>query len=78
MATESTLDKSAPKAASTPKTAGKSYIPTVTMAIMIVTTVVSLRGLASQAEFGVSSMFYYIFAAVVFLIPFSLLVAELA
>ena len=48
------------------------------MAIMIVTTVVSLRGLASQAEFGVSSMFYYIFAAVVFLIPFSLVVAELA
>lgn len=80
MATESTMDKSAPQnaASSSPKSGVKSFIPTVTMAIMIVTTVVSLRGLASQAEFGVSSMFYYIFAAVVFLIPFSLVVAELA
>ena len=48
------------------------------MTVMIITTVLSLRGLASQAEFGISSIFYYIFAALVFLIPFSLVVAELA
>lgn len=45
---------------------------------MIITTVVSLRGLPSQAEFGIQSIFYYLFAAIVFLIPFSLVCAELA
>lgn len=53
-------------------------ITMMAMAIMIVTTVLSLRGLASQAEFGVTSIFYYVFAAVVFLIPYSLVCAELA
>ena len=32
----------------------------------------------SEAKFGVQSIFYYIFAAVVFLLPFSLVCAELA
>lgn len=53
-------------------------ISMTTMAIMIVTSIVSLRGLPSQAEFGLTSIFYYLFAAVVFLIPFSLVCAELA
>lgn len=48
------------------------------MTVMIITTVVSLRGLPSQAEFGIQSIFYYLFAAIVFLIPFSLVCAELA
>lgn len=53
-------------------------ISMITMTIMIVTSIVSLRGLSSQAEFGITSIFYYLFAAVVFLIPFSLVCAELA
>ena len=48
------------------------------MMIMIVTSILSLRGLPSEAKFGVQSIFYYIFAAVVFLLPFSLVCAELA
>lgn len=48
------------------------------MAIMIVTSILSLRGLPSEAKFGIQSIFYYIFAAIVFLIPFSLVCAELA
>ena len=48
------------------------------MAILIITTVLSLRGLSSQAEFGYTSIFWYILAAIVFLIPFSLVCAELA
>ena len=48
------------------------------MAILIVTTVLSLRGLSSQAEFGYTSIFWYILAAIIFLIPFSLVCAELA
>ena len=40
-----------------------------TLAIMNVTAVVSLRGLPAEAEYGLSSAFYYLFAAIVFLIP---------
>ena len=49
-----------------------------TLAIMNVTAVVSLRGLPSEAEYGLSSAFYYIFAAIVFLIPTAMVAAELA
>lgn len=50
----------------------------MTLAIMNVAAVVSLRGLPSQAIYGLSSAFYYLFAAVVFLIPTALVAAELA
>ena len=39
-----------------------------TLAIMNVTAVVSLRGLPAEAVYGLSSAFYYLFAAIVFLI----------
>lgn len=76
MSTSKVTDKSsAPKGQ---KSANKALISTGAMTIMIITTVVSLRGLPSQAEFGIQSIFYYLFAALVFLIPFSLVCAELA
>ncbi len=50
----------------------------ITLAIMNVTAVVSLRGLASEAVYGLSSAFYYLFAAIVFLIPTAMVAAELA
>ncbi len=50
----------------------------MTLAVMNVTAVVSLRGLASEAVYGLSSAFYYLFAAIVFLIPTALVAAELA
>lgn len=56
----------------------RALISTGAMTIMIITTVVSLRGLPSQAEFGIQSIFYYLFAAIFFLVPFSLVCAELA
>lgn len=37
-----------------------------TLAIMNVTAVVSLRGLPAEATYGLSSAFYYLFAALVF------------
>lgn len=49
-----------------------------TLAIMNVTAVVSLRGLPAEAEYGLSSAFYYLFAAIVFLIPTSMVAAEMA
>lgn len=49
-----------------------------TLAIMNITAVVSLRGLPSEAVYGLSSAFYYLFAAIVFLIPTAMVAAELA
>ena len=48
------------------------------MAVMIITSILSMRGLPSEAKYGVQSIFFYSFAAVVFLLPFSLVCAELA
>lgn len=50
----------------------------LTLIIMNVTAVVSLRGLPSEAVYGLSSAFYYLFAAVVFLVPTAMVAAELA
>lgn len=50
----------------------------MTLAIMNITAVVSLRGLPAEAVYGLSSAFYYLFAAVVFLIPTAMVAAELA
>ena len=59
--------------------AGKAFkISVTTLAIMNITAVVSLRGLPSEAVYGLSSAFYYLFAAIVFLIPTAMVAAELA
>ena len=60
------------------KTKSIAKLSVFTIAIMNVTAVVSLRGLPAEAEYGLSSAFYYLFAALVFLIPTSLVAAELA
>jgi len=65
--------------ADTPKRVKKPVvIGMMAFAVMNFMTVVSLRGLPAQAEYGLVSIFYYIFAAVVFLIPTALVAAELA
>ncbi len=48
-----------------------------TLAMINVAAIVSLRGLAAEAEYGLSSIFYYLFAAACFLVPVSLVSAEL-
>ena len=79
---DTTTSKASAKPGGTgmPKNAIKKVgsITTIGMTLMIITTVVSLRGLASQAEFGIQSIFWYLLAGIVFLIPFSLVCAELA
>ena len=58
---------------------GKTFkLSVATLAIMNITAVVSLRGLPSEAIYGPSSAFYYLFAAFVFLIPTAMIAAELA
>lgn len=61
-----------------PISTAKGTITMISMAILIVTSILSLRGLPSEAKFGVQSIFYYTFAALVFLLPYSLVCAELA
>lgn len=59
--------------------AGKAFkLSVATLAIMNITAVVSLRGLPAEAIYGPSSAFYYLFAAIVFLIPTAMVAAELA
>ena len=59
--------------------AGKAFkLSVTTLAIMNITAVVSLRGLPAEAVYGLSSAFYYLFAAIVFLIPTAMVAAELA
>lgn len=47
------------------------------LATINVTTVVSLGGLPSEAKYGLAAVFYYLFAAVFFLVPVALVSAEL-
>ncbi|MBD7994039.1 amino acid permease [Arthrobacter sp. Sa2CUA1] len=67
---------------STPNKKGRAaQTATITvgaLAVMNIVAVVSLRGLPAEAEYGLSSIFYYVFAAIVFLIPVSIVAAELA
>lgn len=60
------------------KTTNTFRLSVMTLAIMNVTAVVSLRGLATEAIYGITSAFYYLFAAIVFLVPTALVAAELA
>lgn len=61
-----------------PVSTAHGSITMMAMAILIITSILSLRGLPSEAKFGIQSIFYYILAAIVFLLPFSLVCAELA
>ncbi len=53
-------------------------ISVFTLAMINVAAIVSLRGLPSEAVYGLSSIFYYLFAAFFFLIPVALVSAEMA
>ena len=67
-----------PNQASSRKGKQAATITIGALAVMNIVAVVSLRGLPSEAEYGLSSIFYYVFAAIVFLVPVSLVAAELA
>jgi amino acid transporter len=65
-------------AEATPRRKKAVVIGVMAFAIMNFTTVVSLRGLPAEAEYGLTSIFYFIFAAIVALLPVALVAAELA
>lgn len=59
------------------KATQKKSFGVFTLAMINVAAIVSLRGLPSEAVYGLSSVFYYVFAAVCFLIPVALISAEM-
>jgi putative glutamate/gamma-aminobutyrate antiporter len=60
------------------RTPGAGTITVAALAVMNIVAVVSLRGLPAEAEYGLASTFYYLFAALFFLAPVGLVAAELA
>lgn len=60
-----------------PRTAPVAVLGVFTLAMINVAAIVSLRGLPAESTYGLSSAFYYLFAAVFFLVPVSLVAAEL-
>ena len=56
----------------------KTHLSVFLLAMMNVAVIMSLRGLPLMAEEGLSLLFYLAFSAIVFLIPSSLISAELA
>lgn len=60
-----------------PKILQKKGLSIFTLSMINVAAVVSLRGLPAEAEYGLSSIFYYLFAALCFLMPVSLVAAEM-
>ena len=57
---------------------GRQYISWVTLALMTTSSVASLRASPSMAVYGLAAVFLYIVPAIVFLVPTSLVSAELA
>ncbi|MEE3928311.1 putative glutamine/gamma-aminobutyrate antiporter GadC [Mycoplasmopsis ciconiae] len=56
----------------------KKALSLSSLILMNIVAVVSLRGLPAESGYGLTSIFYYVFAAVSFLIPVALVAAELA
>jgi glutamate:GABA antiporter len=56
----------------------KREISVFVLAMLSLAVVISLRNLPLTAEYGLSALFFYVVAAVLFLIPYALVSAELA
>ena len=59
-------------------TSSKHYLSVFGLAMLSVAAVMSLRGLPMMAKEGLSMIFYILFSSLLFLIPVSLVSAELA
>ncbi len=75
MATAVNVEK---KKSISPVIKNKKVISVFTLALLNVALVVSLRSLPMMAEDGMSLIFFYVFGALIFLIPSALISAELA
>ncbi|UCH79432.1 MAG: amino acid permease [Candidatus Coatesbacteria bacterium] len=57
---------------------GRRVLSVFTLAMINVAMIASLRGLPTMAEYGLTAVFFFVVAALVFLIPTALVSAELA
>ncbi len=73
----SSMNKTTPTDGTPRRTASSATLGVFTLAMINVAAIVSLRGLPAESTYGLSSAFYYLFAAVFFLVPVSLVAAEL-
>ena len=75
----SAMDASSPPPAATrAKVPAKAWISWVALAMMTTSSVASLRAAPTMAVYGLACVFLYLLPAVVFLLPTSLVSAELA
>ena len=70
--------KTAAPARSKPAARTVAYISWVALALMTTSSVASLRAAPTMAVYGLAAIFLYLLPAVVFLLPTSLVSAELA
>ncbi|WP_181407585.1 APC family permease [Nocardioides sambongensis] len=71
-------DRPAPKAATRAKVPTSAWISWVALAMMTTSSVASLRAAPTMAVYGLACVFLYLVPAIVFLLPTSLVSAELA
>ena len=77
-AMDASADRPAPRSASRAKAPATAWISWVALALMTTSSVASLRAAPTMAVYGLACVFLYIVPAIVFLLPTSLVSAELA
>jgi glutamate:GABA antiporter len=77
-AMDASADQPVPKAAARAKAPATVWISWVALAMMTTSSVASLRAAPTMAVYGLACVFLYIVPAIVFLLPTSLVSAELA
>jgi len=77
-AMDASADQPLPVAASRTKAPAAAYISWIALALMTTSSVASLRAAPTMAVYGLACVFLYIVPAIVFLLPTSLVSAELA
>ena len=76
--TDIPADKPITSPAATPLIAKPTYVTWLTLAFMTTASVASLRSAPTMAVYGLTAVFLYLIPAIVFLLPQSLVAAELA
>lgn len=75
--TENTMNNNTQSDGTPRRTTPVATLGVFALAMINVAAIVSLRGLPAESTYGLSSAFYYLFAALFFLVPVSLVAAEL-
>src|SRR6478752_7986178 len=77
-AMDASADQTVPEAAARAKAPATHWISWIALALMTTSSVASLRAAPTMAVYGLAAVFLYVIPAIVFLLPTSLVSAELA